>query len=253
MSDLVGIIQERGVEALGRYYSTYRGIVMSVDDPDKAGKIAVQVPSVHNITRWAFPKYHHGGPNTGFKYLTPPVNSIVYVEFENGDPNHPLWSYHGWAIGEIPEELDNPRTLGLVTPKGNKVYLNEDDGVLKVVTRGGTSMKMVIPGAETEDKADVTVDVNTEGVQVKSKNNVTLDCEGDIILNGGENLGLINIADLTSKLNELVGTVNALIQKHNLHVHICASPGSPSKPTDTPAETAEQFNKDDYEDTKVTH
>lgn len=204
MSDLVGIIQERGVEALGRYYSSYRGIVMSVDDPEKAGKIAVQIPSIYNITKWAFPKYHHGGPNTGFKYLTPPVGSLVYVEFENGDPSHPLWSFHGWAIDEVPEELNNPNTLGLVTPKGNKVYLNDDDGVLKVVTNGGTSVKMVIPDDKEEDESEVTIDINDKGIQVKSKRNITIQDDDRIIINGGINRGLVNIEQIESLVEAIL-------------------------------------------------
>lgn len=202
--DLVNIIQERGVEAVGRYYSVYRGIVMSVDDPDRAGKIVVQLPSIYNITRWAFPKYNHGGPNTGFKYLTPPVGSIVYVEFENGDPAHPLWSYHGWAIDEVPPELDDPNTLGLITPSGNKIYLKDEDGVLNVVTNSGTSIKMVIPDDKKEDEAEVNIDINLEGVQVKSKRNITVDGEDKIIINGGTNRGLVNIEQIESLAEALL-------------------------------------------------
>lgn len=73
----------------------------------------------------------------------------------------------------------------------------------------------------------------------------------DIVFNGGKLDGLVIIQKLTDKINELVQTVNNLITSYNAHVHVCAAPGSPSKPIDVPAQSAKSFNKSDYENTKI--
>lgn len=84
-----------------------------------------------------------------------------------------------------------------------------------------------------------------------------------IEVNGGKLGGLINIEDLTDKLNKLVNEVNALKDAFNGHTHTGDVTGScPAgavkgsctclAPT-SKAQKATSFNKDDYEDTTVTH
>lgn len=128
------IIQTYGIEYLGRFYSTYRAIVMDNVDSDGINKLYVQIPNIHDgVETWALPKNQDGGPNHGFKGLTPKVGQIIYVEFEYGDPMKALWSYHGWAVGEKPDELTND-TLGIVTPGGTKIIINEVNGTLSITT-----------------------------------------------------------------------------------------------------------------------
>lgn len=80
---LYEIIQQRGIEAIGRFYSTYRGIVITPNDPDSQNKVCVHLPSIlRGVEVWAYPKHQQGGPGSGFKWLSPREGSIVYVEFE---------------------------------------------------------------------------------------------------------------------------------------------------------------------------
>lgn len=71
----------------------------------------------------------------------------------------------------------------------------------------------------------------------------------EIVINGGSNGGLINIGTLTDKINELVRTFNG-------HTHQVSTTGSATAQTGTAAAVtskASELNKQDYEDTKVTH
>lgn len=70
-----------------------------------------------------------------------------------------------------------------------------------------------------------------------------------IVVNGGENGGLINIADLVSKLN-------GLVDKFNTHTHQVSTTGTAAAQTGTaaaPASKATKFNKGDFEDESVKH
>ena len=68
-----------------------------------------------------------------------------------------------------------------------------------------------------------------------------------IIINGGKLGGLVNIEQLTDKINELVNTFNT--HTHNVTV---SHPGG-TFTTVTPGSSASSFNKDDYEDENIKH
>lgn len=72
-----------------------------------------------------------------------------------------------------------------------------------------------------------------------------------IEFNGGELGGLVNIEELTKKINGLVQTVNALINAYNLHTHGVS--GSATVATTSQAQQADTFSAEDYEDTKIIH
>ena len=70
-----------------------------------------------------------------------------------------------------------------------------------------------------------------------------------ITINGGEFGGLIKIQELTNKLN-------ALVQEFNSHTHTVATTGTAAAQSGTASATTGQvseFNKSDYEDTKIKH
>lgn len=155
-SNLGLIIQENGLEYLGRYYSTYRAIIINNNDELNMNRVHVYIPSVQNgIKIWALPKSTTiGGCFHGLKLTTPLVGEVVYIEFEGGDPLRPLWSYHGWATGETPDDLKDNNSIGLVTPEGNKIYIKDVDGELYIQTNSkvnisileGPSLKMTQKG-----------------------------------------------------------------------------------------------------------
>lgn len=156
--DLIALIQKFGVEQLGRYYSVYRGVVTNADDPEKMGIIEVLVPAAGNIKTVARPRTQIGGINHGVKYISPKVGDVVVVEFEKGNPNQALWSYTSWGLGERPEELDDPDTLGIVTPEGNKIYLQDKDG--KLTMKINKNIFIEVDNGSTIDITKNLIEVN---------------------------------------------------------------------------------------------
>lgn len=82
------------------YLGKYRGKIVNIDDPEKRGRVKVECPSVlgKNISQWALPCL------PPFVYYIPPVGSLVWVEFEDGNIDSPIWSglfytLEGWAKG----------------------------------------------------------------------------------------------------------------------------------------------------------
>lgn len=78
------------------FYGKYRGTVVNNIDPESRGRLMCIVPAVLGLvpSSWAeccAPLAGPTGPPMGV-YLVPPIGAGVWVEFEQGDPNKPIWT-----------------------------------------------------------------------------------------------------------------------------------------------------------------
>jgi uncharacterized protein involved in type VI secretion and phage assembly len=104
-----------------KFYGKYRGTVLSNSDPDQRGRLQVEVPDVLGEfpSSWAEPCVPLAGP-TGLAmgvYLVPSVGAPVWVEFEHGDPDYPIWSGCRWgAQSDLPSDATsgNPADPNIV-------------------------------------------------------------------------------------------------------------------------------------------
>jgi hypothetical protein len=86
-----------------KFYGKYRGVVLQNVDPMFRGRIQVQVPGiVMPPSTWAEPCVPVAGIQAGI-YAVPPLGSGVWVEFEQGDPDRPIWVGGFWgSLAEVP-------------------------------------------------------------------------------------------------------------------------------------------------------
>lgn len=87
-----------------RFYGKYRGTVLNNVDPLQEGRIQVTVPDVSAVapTSWAMPCMPLAGIQNGF-FTVPMIGSGVWVEFEQGDPDYPIWVGGFWgSAAEVP-------------------------------------------------------------------------------------------------------------------------------------------------------
>ena len=94
-----------------KYYGKYRGMVISNIDPLQQGRLMVQVPDVGGLIpgTWAMPCVPIAGIQNGM-FALPIPGSGVWVEFEQGDPDFPIWVGGFWgSAAEVP-------ALALLTP-----------------------------------------------------------------------------------------------------------------------------------------
>lgn len=91
-----------------RLYGKYRANVLDNVDPQFLGRILAEVPSLPGSSlNWAMPCVPYAGPGVGF-YAIPPIAANVWIEFEEGDPNKPIWAGCFWAPLEVPMVLGPP-------------------------------------------------------------------------------------------------------------------------------------------------
>ena len=88
----------------GPYFGKYRGMVMNNIDPMQMGRLQVQVPDVTGLApaSWAMPCVPLAGMLNGF-FALPLIGSGVWVEFEQGNIDHPIWVGCFWgSAAEVP-------------------------------------------------------------------------------------------------------------------------------------------------------
>jgi uncharacterized protein involved in type VI secretion and phage assembly len=90
-------------ESGGRFYGKYRATVTNNVDPMLLGRIQVMAPDVASLvpSSWAMPCVPIGGTQMGV-FVVPPLGSSVWVEFEQGDPDYPIWVGGFWGTGDVP-------------------------------------------------------------------------------------------------------------------------------------------------------
>ena len=87
-----------------KYFGKYRGVVLNNIDPMQQGRLQIQVPDVAGLipTSWAMPCVPLAGLQNGMMAL-PVIGSGVWVEFEQGNPDHPIWVGCFWGTAaEVP-------------------------------------------------------------------------------------------------------------------------------------------------------
>jgi uncharacterized protein involved in type VI secretion and phage assembly len=87
-----------------KYYGVYRGTVENNIDPEQIGRIQATVPDAGGLTpsTWITPCFPAAGKSMG-TFFVPQIGSGVWVQFEGGDPDRPVYSGCWWGeTSELP-------------------------------------------------------------------------------------------------------------------------------------------------------
>ena len=80
---------------LKHYWGKFRGIIVDNYDPEMRGRIRADVPCFAGLEqKWALPCL----PYTRESYLIPPIGTNVWIEFENGNLDWPIWTGCYWLM-----------------------------------------------------------------------------------------------------------------------------------------------------------
>ncbi len=134
---------ERLVERVGTsYFGKYRGLVTDIDDPSNQCRIRATVPAVlgEQACGWAMPAAPFAGDGHGMVML-PKVGSGVWIEFEAGRLDNPIWSGAWWASGQRPDP-QGAAVRVIVSERGHKFILDDDADEVTLVHGSGPEIKM---------------------------------------------------------------------------------------------------------------
>ena len=158
-----------------KYWGKYRGTVKENVDPDAQGRLLVQVLDVSSEypSTWAMPCLPIAGRRSGF-FALPTVGSQVWVEYENGNSDHPIWVGCFWGERELPSPPPEtpPGAMAFRTPFGNAITASD----LPLPT--GTVVLQCSSGA--------ALILDAKGVTIKSGKGATITMSGDTVdINSG--------------------------------------------------------------------
>lgn len=156
-------------EQQNAYWGKYRGVVVDNEDPDKLGRIKARVPDIHNANEtehisWAIPCVPYAGKGVGL-LLLPPVGANVWIEFERGELEHPIWSGCYWPEGHAPE----PAAPDVKVLQTETVTITLDDGKGSITIENKDGRRLHISGSDIEiDGSSGNVSVNGRKVNVNN-------------------------------------------------------------------------------------
>lgn len=139
-----------------QFYGKYRGIVTDTDDKLRLGRLRAIVPDVtgDQETGWALPCVPYAGEKFGL-FALPKAGSKVWIEFENGDPDFPVWTGCFWGSKEeLPKDvLSDPEKIRVFeTPGGHRIVFDDNqNGGIRLETSGGQKIVVDGNGIQIED------------------------------------------------------------------------------------------------------
>lgn len=170
------------MSSTSRYFGKYRGTVINNLDPERRGRIQVMVPDVTGVIpgTWAMPCAPFSGIQSGV-FVVPPIGAGVWVEFEQGDPDYPIWVGGFWgSAAEVPAlaQAGNPASPSIVlqTFMQNSIVISDLPG-----PTGGIMLKST---------TGATLIVNDTGIYIQNGKGASLTMVGPTI---DMNLGALTV------------------------------------------------------------
>lgn len=250
-----------------RFFGNYRALVVDDVDVDdegnvqKTGRVKVRVFSIHGddvpdeALPWAiFSDPFMGGAADLGGFIVPDIGSHVWVFFEEGDHDFPVYFAGAPAKPHMPTEKDQespvvyPRNKIFKTKAGFVIEIDDSENATRLrikqpsgnekISDHGGNVTEVVKGTllETIEKAvtrqyNETLDETVEGNVYKTYNSALyIDVEGEVkIFSPNIQLGedaAVEPSVLGDKLASWIE--NELKPWLDSHQHLSASPGSPS-------------------------
>lgn len=158
-----------------RFYGKYRGTVFNNIDPEFRARLLCIVPDVLGPvpSSWCeacAPLSGPPGPPMG-AFLVPPIGAGVWVEFEQGDPNKPVWTGCRFGLGGIPTlamaGLPVSPSIVLQTAAQNMIQISDLPG-----PTGGIMLKST---------TGATIIVNDTGIYIQNGKGAVLTMIGPAV------------------------------------------------------------------------
>lgn len=151
----------------------YRAIVKDISDTQNRARIKVLIPAIHDENEkignlpWADCCSNVAGPDRGILRV-PDVNDVVYIMFEQGDKEYPVWLGSWWGKNDLPSEVPKGNEsdhLVIKQGEGFSIDISDENGdkYISISTQDGTEVKLdetgkeiIIAGGSTTTRISIT-------------------------------------------------------------------------------------------------
>lgn len=251
-----------------RFHGKYRGFVVDNEDPAKLGRLRLRVPSVLGrdvVTGWAMPCVPYGGAADQGLLFLPDRDAGVWVEFEEGDLEFPIWVGTFWsrpgAETELPRPNDaagtaaataqDPATRKIIkTAKGHTLQFEDAGGKEAVLLHDGANKHVLSFDGDgislVDGRHQHEIRLTADGIRISdglhAGNTVELSAAGIVIQDAHQNKivmgsGGIQIGEGATQAlvlgTALKSAVTGFITALNTHTHL-GNLGAPTSPPSKP-------------------
>lgn len=160
-----------------KYYGKYRGLVINNIDPEQIGRVLVQVPDVLGETpsSWAMPCVPAAGIQAGC-FIVPPIGSQVWVEFEQGDPDYPIWTGGFWGlVADVPALATAPPAI----PPGQNIVMQTTGQNMLLVSDAPPTP--ATGGIVLKSTTGAMIVVNDSGIYISNGKGATITMLGPVV------------------------------------------------------------------------
>jgi hypothetical protein len=160
-----------------RYFGKYRGLVIENIDPLQTGRVLLQCPDVLGETpsSWAMPCMPVAGIQAGC-FIVPPIGSQVWVEFEQGDPDYPIWAGGFWGtVADTPVFATAPPAI----PPGQNIVLQTTGQNMVLISDAAPTP--VTGGIILKSTTGAMIVVNDTGIYISNGQGATITLVGPAV------------------------------------------------------------------------
>lgn len=165
-----------------KYYGKYRGTVFNNFDPEQRGRIQAIVPDVFGLipSSWAMPCVPIAGKQEGV-FMIPQVGAGVWIEFEQGDPDYPIWVGGFWGVAaEVPALALAPPPI----PPGQNIVIQTT--LQNSIIVSDASPTPLTGGIILKSATGAMIVVNDSGIYIQNGKGASLFMAGpSVIINNG--------------------------------------------------------------------
>lgn len=223
-----------------RYYGKYRGFVSDNADPENRGRLRLRIPAALGddvVSGWALPCAPYGGASgVGFFYI-PDKDAGVWVEFEQGQLDYPVWVGTFWAkpggTTEVPSPTSSqsPPTAKMIKTKNHTIQLEDASGSEAITISDGANSNKVV------------MDSNGITIQMKDESNeVVLTSSGIALVSKAVMIGSDSASQPLVLGTQLLTALTNLLTYLTSHTHT-GNLGAPTSPPLIPPNASVDFSQ----------
>lgn len=148
---------------MSQFFGKYRGKVEQNIDPLGQGRIQISCPQVlgDGTFSWAMPCVPYAASGKGY-FAIPPRDAKVWVEFEGGNPNKPIWAGCFWGEQEAPALGPTSPMTKIIKTDSATITLDDTPGLggITIELTGGPKIALTAQGLEiTSGGASIKMDL----------------------------------------------------------------------------------------------
>lgn len=207
----------------GKFFGKYRAFVKDINDPEQLGRIKVECKSIYgnDLSPWCWPCFQYGGSKEEGIFFPPSEGSGVWIEFEQGFPDNPIWSGTWWTKlkgdNELPENARDDlygKNKIIKTKSGHMIeIIDEEDNERIIITEGIKKSVIKMTKEHTKlfrpEQGDHIIEITEGNIKIINKEgNLNIDIEGNSTINVKDN-AILNCKN--AEINAEMTTVNGKV------------------------------------------